>query len=114
MESVEDKAEGISIRDLGKEVICPKCGEKGYVWLIRIDDKYNVNTYLAIDHYPSGKACLLKRIHVCPRVGVFGERPDNPLLRDLIVTTIDLLERNRQLELEVRRLRETLRERNST
>jgi len=108
----EEKIEKeISVRDLGREVICPKCGREGTVWLIRTCDKYNVNTYLAIDHYPSGKVCTIKRIHVCQREGAFGERPDNPLVRDLIVTVIDLLEKNRRLKLEVRTLRETLRKR---
>ena len=98
----------IGILDIGDEVICPICGRKGIVGLVRTSDLYNVNTYLIVEHRPSEEVCFLRKIHICPKEGAFGERPTNPLVRDLIVKVIDLLERNRKLEKEVKKLREKL------
>jgi len=53
----------VSLRDVGLKVVCPKCGRKGIVRIVKQKKKEKEYMYLVVRHYSENRYCIIKRIN---------------------------------------------------
>jgi len=104
----------ISLKDIGKKIVCPKCRKEGVVRITRQRKKGREYLYLVVRHYNENRYCIIKRIDIESIEGIEDILKAVGELEDLKERLRDLEEENTLLEEENKRLRienSTLRDR---
>ncbi len=54
----------IGLKDIGKKVVCPKCGKEGVLRVLRTRKKGKEYWYLVVRHYDENRYCIMRRISI--------------------------------------------------